>query len=143
MVASAFVNNEPIVVILIPIIKAWSRRNGVAAKQLLIPLSFSTVFGGTTTLIGTTTNLVVSGLQQAKFAHDPSQAVFGFFTITPYGELGRLFLFFVSRFFSSFVSFSRSFARDLPLTLSLSLTRIFPSLSSLTRAPSLPPFLSF
>lgn len=52
MFTSAFLNNTPIVALLIPIVTSWSRRNGVPAKQLLIPLSYSTVFGGTCTLIG-------------------------------------------------------------------------------------------
>ncbi|KIZ06533.1 hypothetical protein MNEG_1421 [Monoraphidium neglectum] len=85
MIASAFLNNTPIVALLIPILLSWSRRCNVPAKKLLIPLSFATVLGGTCTLIGTSTNLVVSGLQQEMAKKDPTIPVFQFFTITPYG----------------------------------------------------------
>jgi di/tricarboxylate transporter len=49
-------------------------------------MSFATVLGGTMTLIGTSTNLVVSGLQEEKYGTTDRSKVFGFFTITPYGE---------------------------------------------------------
>jgi di/tricarboxylate transporter len=48
-------------------------------------MSFATVLGGTVTLIGTSTNLVVSGLQQEKYGTSDPSKVFEFFTITPYG----------------------------------------------------------
>jgi len=48
-------------------------------------MSFATVLGGTVTLIGTSTNLVVSGLQEEKYGTSNPEHVFGFFTITPYG----------------------------------------------------------
>lgn len=57
---SAVLNNTPIVALLIPIMISWGRRNGISIKKLLIPLSYAAVFGGTLTLIGTSTNLVVS-----------------------------------------------------------------------------------
>ncbi|GBF89760.1 sodium sulfate co-transporter [Raphidocelis subcapitata] len=85
MISSAFLNNTPIVALLIPILLSWSRRCNVPAKKLLIPLSFATVLGGTMTVIGTSTNLVVSGLQAEMAKDDPTIPVFGFFTITPYG----------------------------------------------------------
>lgn len=85
MISSAFLNNTPIVALLIPILMSWARRCGVPAKKLLIPLSFATVLGGTCTLIGTSTNLVVSGLQEEMARRDPDIPVFKFFTITPYG----------------------------------------------------------
>ena len=56
------------------------------AKKLLIPLSFATVLGGTCTLIGTSTNLVVSGLQAEMAKKDPTIPVFQFFTITVRGD---------------------------------------------------------
>ncbi len=59
---SAFLNNTPIVAMFVPIVISWCRRNKVAASKLLIPLSFLTILGGTCTLIGTSTNLVVNGL---------------------------------------------------------------------------------
>lgn len=59
---SAFINNTPIVVMLLSEIKRWCRSNRVSPSKFLIPLSFAAVFGGTLTLIGTSTNLVVQGL---------------------------------------------------------------------------------
>ena len=62
---SAFLNNTPIVAFLIPFVYTWSKNNKVAPSKLMIPLSFATVLGGTITLIGTSTNLVVNGLTTA------------------------------------------------------------------------------
>src|SRR3546814_7899718 len=59
LVASAFLNNTPVVVVLIPIMMKLSEVTGVSAKKLLMPLSIAAVLGGTLTLIGTSTNLVV------------------------------------------------------------------------------------
>ena len=61
-VFSAFLNNTPIVTVLTPIVLNWAKNNKISPKQLLIPLSYGAIFGGTCTLIGTSTNLVVSGL---------------------------------------------------------------------------------
>jgi di/tricarboxylate transporter len=63
---SAFLNNTPIVAMLIPRVQAWSARAGISASKLLIPLSYATIVGGMTTLIGTSTNVLVSGLMQAS-----------------------------------------------------------------------------
>lgn len=85
-ITSAFLNNTPIVALLIPIMIAWGRRNRVSAKKLLIPLSYAAVFGGTLTEIGTSTNFVVSAMQEARYAKkNPKYANFGMFEITPYG----------------------------------------------------------
>lgn len=59
--ASAFLNNTPIVAMLIPQVTAWANRRGVAVSRLLMPVSFAAVLGGLITVIGTSTNLVVSG----------------------------------------------------------------------------------
>jgi di/tricarboxylate transporter len=59
---SAFLNNTPLVAMLMPVVKDWSRRTGYPASQLLIPLSYAAILGGTCTLVGTSTNLVISGL---------------------------------------------------------------------------------
>ncbi|MFK7961071.1 MAG: SLC13 family permease [Phycisphaerales bacterium] len=61
---SAFLNNTPVVAMLIPAIIDWSRQRGFAASRLLMPLSFAAILGGTCSLIGTSTNLVVAGLVQ-------------------------------------------------------------------------------
>ncbi|MGA9287528.1 MAG: SLC13 family permease, partial [Anaerobacillus sp.] len=59
---SAFMNNTPIVITATPMLKKWCLDRGVAPSKFLIPLSYATILGGTITLIGTSTNLVVHGL---------------------------------------------------------------------------------
>lgn len=61
---SGFLNNTPIVALLIPICIQIARSAGRTPSKILMPLSFATILGGTVTLIGTSTNLVVSGLSQ-------------------------------------------------------------------------------
>ena len=61
---SGFLNNTPVVATMIPAIHAWSRKIGIAPSKLMIPLSYSAILGGTLTLIGTSTNLVVNGQYQ-------------------------------------------------------------------------------
>jgi len=79
-VASAFLNNTPVVVVMIPIMLKLASALGISAKRLLIPLSYVSILGGTTTLIGTSTNLLV-----AAVAEDNGLDRFGIFTITPVG----------------------------------------------------------
>lgn len=59
---SAFLNNTPVVVVFIPIIKQWARKTGLSLRKFLIPLSYAAILGGMCTLIGTSTNLVVHGM---------------------------------------------------------------------------------
>ena len=59
---SAFLNNTPVVVVFIPIIKQWASRTGLPLRKFLIPLSYAAILGGMCTLIGTSTNLVVHGM---------------------------------------------------------------------------------
>ena len=61
---SAFLNNTPIVAMAIPGVMSWARRTGRSPSRYLMPVSFAAVVGGTVTLIGTSTNLVVSGLME-------------------------------------------------------------------------------
>ncbi len=65
-VFSAFLNNTPLVAILMPYVNTWSQRNKISSSKLLIPLSFAAILGGCATLIGTSTNLIVNGLVQAQ-----------------------------------------------------------------------------
>lgn len=59
---SGFLNNTPLVAMLLPEVRAFSQRTGIAASRLLIPLSYAAIVGGLLTVIGTSTNLVVNGL---------------------------------------------------------------------------------
>ena len=59
---SAFLNNTPVVAMLMPVVTDWARRTRIPASQLLIPLSYAAILGGLCTLIGTSTNLIVHGL---------------------------------------------------------------------------------
>ncbi len=59
---SGFINNTPIVAMLLPEIVGWCRKRSVAASKMLIPLSYATILGGMCTLIGTSTNIVISGM---------------------------------------------------------------------------------
>ncbi|MGH8019660.1 MAG: SLC13 family permease, partial [Opitutaceae bacterium] len=61
-VVSAFINNTPVVVVFMPVVMAMAKTMNVPASKLLIPLSFAAVLGGLCTLIGTSTNIVVSGI---------------------------------------------------------------------------------
>lgn len=77
---SAFVNNTPIVVVMIPIFVRLAAQMQVAPSRLLIPLSYFSIFGGTITLVGTSTNLLVDGVARAQ-----GMAPFGIFEITGLG----------------------------------------------------------
>lgn len=59
---SGFLNNTPLVAMLLPAVADWGRRCGISPSKLLIPLSYATILGGMLTMIGTSTNLVVAGL---------------------------------------------------------------------------------
>lgn len=63
---SAFVNNTPLVAILAPQVRDWAERRGLAPSKFLMPLSFAAILGGMCTVIGTSTNIVVSGLLEAS-----------------------------------------------------------------------------
>ncbi|NOY91513.1 MAG: SLC13 family permease [Deltaproteobacteria bacterium] len=63
---SAFLNNTPVVAMFIPLVRDWARRSGLNVRDLLMPLSYASILGGTCTLIGTSTNLVVAGLYSAR-----------------------------------------------------------------------------
>jgi len=65
-ILSAFMNNTAVVAMFIPAIQDWAQRLGIPASKLLLPLSYAAILGGTCTLIGTSTNLVVDGMLQSK-----------------------------------------------------------------------------
>jgi len=80
MVMSAFINNTPVVVILAPVAIGLAQTLKLAPSKLLIPLSFASIFGGTCTLIGTSTNILVDGIAQTR-----GLAPFGLFEISLLG----------------------------------------------------------
>ena len=93
---SAFLNNTPIVAMFMPMVIDWGRRHHVSPSKLLIPLSFLAILGGTCTLIGTSTNLVVNGLMIEQGL--PGMRLFEIGMIgLPYALVGLTYLFFTGR----------------------------------------------
>ncbi|WP_429819416.1 SLC13 family permease [Ensifer sp. B1-9] len=82
IVMSAFINNTPVVVILTPVVISLAATLKQPASKFLIPLSFASIFGGTTTLIGTSTNILVDGVAQRQ-----GIAPFAMFEITAAGAI--------------------------------------------------------
>lgn len=78
---SAFLNNTPVVAMMIPAVQDWARRLKLSPSKLLIPLSYAAILGGTCSLIGTSTNLIVAGLVIAQTDLEP----LGMFDITRVG----------------------------------------------------------
>lgn len=82
---SAFVNNTPLVVVMLPIFMQLSKKLALSPSKLMIPLSYMTILGGTITLVGTSTNLVVDGVAQKA-----GLAPFSIFEMTPLGLIVAL-----------------------------------------------------
>jgi di/tricarboxylate transporter len=94
---SAFLNNTPVVAMLVPVIQDWCRRHRLSVSKLMIPLSYAAIFGGTCTLIGTSTNLIVHGLVLSQTELGPMH----FFELAwigvPSAVVGTLFVLGASR----------------------------------------------
>jgi di/tricarboxylate transporter len=82
---SALLNNTPVVAMFIPVVNEWARTIRISPSKLFIPLSYAAVLGGTCTLIGTSTNLLVQGLMIEAQKTDPAMPVMGMWTISPIG----------------------------------------------------------
>lgn len=99
-VGSAFLNNTPLVAMMIPVIRDLARSCRLDPKKLYIPLSYASILGGTCTLIGTATNLVVSGMVSHTLASEspdvPYMREIGMFDLSwvgvPVTIVGLLFL---------------------------------------------------
>jgi di/tricarboxylate transporter len=78
--ASSFLNNTPIVAMLVPQVADWAERRGQSPSRYLMPLSYAAILGGMVTAIGTSTNLVISGLLEAA-----GEAPLGMFEISRVG----------------------------------------------------------
>jgi len=92
--SSAFLNNTPIVATLIPYVHEWGTKNNISPSKLLIPLSYAAILGGTATLIGTSTNLIVNGLAMDQGLE--SLSIFDFTYVgAPLIVIGILYLTFI------------------------------------------------
>ncbi|MEI7863161.1 MAG: SLC13 family permease, partial [Planctomycetota bacterium] len=96
-VVSAFMNNTPVVALMVPAIRDWAKKHRLSVSKLLMPMNDAVVLGGLCTLIGTSTNVVVSGLVAAKTGHP-----LGMFEITwlgvPLLAAGMVYLVIASKY---------------------------------------------
>jgi di/tricarboxylate transporter len=93
---SAFLNNTPVVIIFAPMLKKWADKLSMPSQKFLIPLSYATIFGGTCTLIGTSTNLLVHGMML-----DRGMAGLGMFELAKVGLFIVFFGFIYMNIFSN------------------------------------------
>lgn len=95
---SAFVNNTPLVAVCMPVINDWAKRHRISASKLMLPLSYASILGGCCTLIGTSTNLVVSGLLRAHPETDRNLGLFDLAWVgVPCALIGIAYILLVSR----------------------------------------------
>ena len=92
---SAFINNTAVVAVFLPIIEGWGKKRKISLSKLLIPLSYAAILGGVITIIGTSTNILASGLSE-KLGYGE----FSIFLITPIG----IPVFFIGLFYLTFIA---------------------------------------
>jgi di/tricarboxylate transporter len=134
-VISAFINNTPVVAVFIPIILAASAKAKISASKILIPLSFASMFGGVCTLIGTSTNILVSSIAEEKGLQR-----FGIFEMAPLGLIffatGCIYLI----FFGSTLIPDRGAVKD--LTQKFEMENYLTDIRLLPQAPSVGKIIS-
>lgn len=78
---SGFMNNTPLVALLLPYVRDWGIKNNISPSKLLIPLSYAAIMGGGLTLIGTSTNLIANSILVTKLGAEHELNMFSFFLI--------------------------------------------------------------
>ncbi len=100
--ASGFLNNTPIVALLVPVVTDVANRGGTSPSKLLIPLSYASQVGGMLTLIGTSTNLLASNISGRLSEEYPELHAFSMFEFTQLGAIvvitGALYLILVGHY---------------------------------------------
>ncbi len=90
---SGFMNNTPLVALLLPYVVEWGKKNNISPSKLLIPLSFAAIMGGGLTLIGTSTNLIANSILVGKLGSSAGLSMFSFFYIgAPLVVIGVLYI---------------------------------------------------
>lgn len=92
---SAFINNTAVVAIFLPIIEDWCKKQKIPVSKVLIPLSYASILGGMITLIGTSTNILASGLSE--------KLGYGAFTLFQFTKVGLIF-FLIGLVYISFIA---------------------------------------
>lgn len=99
---SAFMNNTPLVAMMLPVVNDWARKFGISVSKVMMPLSFATILGGLCTMIGTSTNVIAAGLMRDKIASgEVVGEPLGMFTMTyvglPVAVAGIVYMLIASR----------------------------------------------
>ncbi|WP_252107048.1 MULTISPECIES: SLC13 family permease [unclassified Halomonas] len=117
---SAFLNNTPVMATYIPAVMSWSRRIRRSPQRLLMPLSFASILGGTVTLFGTSTNLVVYGLLTERYP-ELSMGLFDLAWVgLPVALAGLIYLIFVApRLLPNREGMGRAFANPREFTIEM------------------------
>ena len=95
---SGFMNNTPLVALLLPYVVDWGKKNKISPSKLLIPLSFAAIMGGGLTLIGTSTNLIADSIIVGKMGPSAGLSMFSFFVIgAPLVVIGIVYILFFGK----------------------------------------------